>query len=518
MHARIFIATLGIATVLAGSSVTHAAPRVSLLAPIAAPPATVTPVTGLESVPPAEGSYPTLDIAPLVISPSPMASQPQRRTVRGQSQDAPDPDPVVSVGSGGSSTPAFMGDQGELGDPVPPGTLPRSAQIDSPEGSKQVKGIQPVIRTREENEERYNSGIVETRVKDTKWLEKFTSRRKGTLTGDTAKDTNVKQPEPFEALPSATAVSPNPDPHRKWVNWKFFQNWLPEPDPNLQGEHCLDRNTCQSDVGFTRGFISPVTNTFLAEDPRALSEFRPLYLLQTIPGSDPVFQGGNINFFGAQARIAFTEKWSLVLHKLGGLWINPGDNSVLGSTSGFSEVWLGPKWTFLRGLETQTLGAAGIQFQLPTGSTTAYQNTGSLSIVPYGTFSQRFLPTTLGTWNILDTFGYSISIDNERSDYLFNTLHIDLDVGNNDKIFPLMELNWYRYTSNGSSLPFASSEGRDLINFGSRVQGNNYLSFAAGARYKFTERMQMGAALEFPLIAPRDLFDFRFTLDFILRY
>jgi len=44
------------------------------------------------------------------------------------------------------------------------------------------------------------------------------------------------------------------------------------------------------------------------------------------------------------------------------------------------------------------------------------------------------------------------------------------------------------------------------------------LTGAFGARFKISESAQVGAAYEIPFAGPRDLFLYRFTLDFILRY
>ena len=76
------------------------------------------------------------------------------------------------------------------------------------------------------------------------------------------------------------------------------------------------------------GFISPVTNPFLFEDPRSLTEVRPIFMYQQIPGGQPDLSGGNIWFFGTQARVAFTDRLSFVFHKLGGISVNPGSGST----------------------------------------------------------------------------------------------------------------------------------------------------------------------------------------------
>ena len=78
-------------------------------------------------------------------------------------------------------------------------------------------------------------------------------------------------------------------------------------------------------------------------------------------------------------------------------------------------------------------------------------------------------------------------------------------------------MNYYLYTSDGDSTPIGS-EGRDLINFGGTAKGNSLLTLALGVRGKISESAQVGFAYEFPLAGNRDLFQYRFTLDFILRY
>src|SRR5262249_46783738 len=106
--------------------------------------------------------------------------------------------------------------------------------------------------------------------------------------------------------------------------------------------------------------------------------------------------------------------------------------------------------------------------------------------------------------------------------------HLDYDVGNLHKIYPLMELNWFSYTKAGTNVyvigdnvvvPKLGFEGADLINFGARgVAGHNFVSLAFGMRYKFCEAIQLGGAFEFPITGRRDLMDYRLTFDAIFRY
>lgn len=265
-------------------------------------------------------------------------------------------------------------------------------------------------------------------------------------------------------------------------------------------------------------FISPVTNPFLFEDPRSLTEVRPIFMYQQIPGRQPDMHGGNIWFFGTQARLAVTDRLSFVFDKLGGLSVNPGSGSVFPGQTGFSELWLGPKYTFIRNEEAARVMAGGLQFQVPVGNKDVFQDTGSLSLVPYLSYAESFgRDWSFGSINAMATTGWAVSVNRLRSDYYYLSGHVDLDVGNRHKFYPLMEMNWIMYTSNGTSRPIGS-EGRDLINFGGQASGNGMVTWAIGARYKISESAQIGGAFELPVVGPRDIFRYRFTLDFILRY
>jgi hypothetical protein len=298
--------------------------------------------------------------------------------------------------------------------------------------------------------------------------------------------------------------------------WDKCTGWLPHGD---QGS-CNNRCKFQSDHEFDC-FISPVTNPFFFEDPRSLTEVRPIFIYQNIPSHNPVFSGGNAGFFGAQGRVAITDRFSIVLNELGWVYLNPNDTAVAGKDVGFAEVKVGPKYTFIRNPGSGTVLAGGLTFEIPTGDSKVFQNTGSLSLDPYVTIMQQIgrAPSGYGSFNLGGELGYSVSTDDKRTDFLHMSAHLDMNVANANKIYPLMELNWFHYTSGGKSTDLGIAGG-DLINFGSHDVGvKDYVNMAFGARYKFCEAAQIGAAFSWPLsYSKTSIDDFRFTLDFIYRY
>jgi hypothetical protein len=300
---------------------------------------------------------------------------------------------------------------------------------------------------------------------------------------------------------------------------RYGDSWIPFVNNHTQGcDAASGQHWFCSDQAF-RDFASPVTNPFLFEDPRSLTEVRPIFIFQKGSNNNPFFQGGQSYFLGTQARLALTQNLSLTLNKLGGVLINPGSDSNMGTETGFAEIWLGPKLTFWRDDQAGFVAAAGTIFQIPAGSGNTFQDTGTLSIVPYLSAAKNFFGTSsFGGINLMDTVGYAFAINGGRSEYLYNSFHVDYDVGNQHRVFPLMELNWFYYTKSGGDRPIPT-EGLDLANIGGiDVDGKNFLSIAGGLRYRFNEKCWLGGAIEFPLVNDLRTYDYRLTVDFIWRF
>ncbi len=253
---------------------------------------------------------------------------------------------------------------------------------------------------------------------------------------------------------------------------------------------------------------------------RALTEVKPLLIYQRTPAISPYFSGSDIWFAGLQGRVALTDRLSLVMSELGWYDFNVhNSNGTVTSRNGFSELRLGPKYTFIRSEATGTLLAGGLSFDINTQNNfTPMSNSNSdLSLRPYMSFGQNF-KTFVGCFNFLNTTGYSFGTDHQPTDYLYSSFHLDYDVMGWGKLYPLIELNWFYYTQNGDRAPLGY-EGGGLFDFGyGGVAGHNNADLALGARYKFTECIQAGGAIEFPLWGPHYLENFRITLDVIFRY
>jgi hypothetical protein len=300
-----------------------------------------------------------------------------------------------------------------------------------------------------------------------------------------------------------------------WDNTKKFFTDIPgSVNGAFQG-----RNLFQSDHQFDN-FISPVSNPFFFEDPRALTEIRPVFMWQQTPSQNPVFRGGDNFFFGTQARLAITPWLSFVVNRFGGTWMETSDPAI-GGHAGFSELWLGPKVTFIRNDHTGTLMAGGLIFEIPSGPDRVFQGTGSLGLAPYFSFGQEFLRSfPYGSFHFLNTTGYSFRADSDRSEFFYTNFHVDMDIANLHRIYPLIEMNWFAYTRNGHPNHFGF-EGADMFNFGSNNAGHGDFNLSFGARYKFggKDNIQVGTAFGWGLLNPTHHLDgFRWTIDMIFRY
>jgi hypothetical protein len=263
--------------------------------------------------------------------------------------------------------------------------------------------------------------------------------------------------------------------------------------------------------------ISPVTNPFFFEDPRSLTEIKPLFLIQEAPKAHG---GGNDEFYGLQGRLALTERLSLVINKLGIVSLNPDQaNAGYDKKTGFAEVNFGPKFTFWRDENLRNAAAVGLNIEAPIGSKSVFQDTGTLGLDPYVTYGQSFGRSSVGSFDFIGEAGYNFAVDSKRSEFLHTSLHLDYDVLNAHRWYPLLEMNYFYYTKSGKNTTLNGFDGADLVNFGStNVGARNFLTIAPGLRYKFNENIIAGGAVEFPLTGQKELQDFRVTLDVIFRY
>lgn len=271
-----------------------------------------------------------------------------------------------------------------------------------------------------------------------------------------------------------------------------------------------------SDHGFD-DFISPMINFVFFEDPRTLTELRPIYVSHYVPDTigNGIPAGGDVQLYAAQFRIALTDRLSLIAVKDG--FIVDNTDGALGNllSDGWADVTAGLKYNLIRNAETGTLGSVGLTYELPIGSTRALQDIGDGEFHMFATGGQRLLG---GNAHVLSSVGYRLPLDGAvQSQAIHWSNHLDVRV--TEKIYLFTELAWWHWTKDASAGAPLGVSGQDLFNlFANDVVGNDLVTQNVGVKLKPRRSIEAGLAYEFPLTKFKDVIDSRIQAELILRY
>lgn len=277
-----------------------------------------------------------------------------------------------------------------------------------------------------------------------------------------------------------------------------------------------------SDRAFDK-FISPVSNPILFEDPRTLTEFRPIFINHVIPG-DNLLAGGDVQAYQGQIRLALSERFSLIATEAGLLDVNP---HALPHDSGFSDVTAGFKYNIIRDPARQLIVSGGSWYQIPMGDQDVFQARGDGVFHGFLTGGKEFCCH----FHCLYAGGIVVPVDhNENSQYFWFSSHVDAELWEN--VYALLETHWFHYSRGGTVSTLTDGfEGTDVFNFGSTgvtndvEDGQDIVTMAIGSRVKFWGNNEAGIAWEFPLsenlgpLGERNrILNNRLLLDAIFRY
>ncbi|QDT63485.1 hypothetical protein [Calycomorphotria hydatis] len=265
-------------------------------------------------------------------------------------------------------------------------------------------------------------------------------------------------------------------------------------------DHCFD------------DFISPMINFTHFEDPRTLTEIRPIYVHHNVPGS---LGGGNIHLAACQIRVALSKELSIIAVKDGYIWDET--NGTLGGLldDGWADMTAGLKYNLLRDECSGTLVSAGLTYEIPLGSQRALQAQGDGVFHVFGTMGQRFCD---GNAHIISEVGYRFPLDSSaQTTALHWSNHFDVRLM--DKFYLVTEFAWWHWLDDaGNGLPLGVG-GQDLFNLpANNVAGNDLVTQNVGVKVKPNKHMEVGLAYEFPITGFKDVINERIQLDVILRY
>ncbi|TWT95535.1 hypothetical protein [Neorhodopirellula pilleata] len=266
-------------------------------------------------------------------------------------------------------------------------------------------------------------------------------------------------------------------------------------------------------------FISPMIDFVHFEDPRNLTELRPIFVHHRFPnelGPLNVPAGGSLQLFALQFRIALTDRLSLIAVKDGYAIDNSeGDLDTALLNSGWADVTAGLKYNLVRNVKTGTLLSAGFTYEIPLGSKGTLQAVGDGQFHFFATGGQRLLD---GRAHVLSSFGWQLPVDQSvQSTTVHWNNHLDVKV--TDRIYLFTENSWWHWVDDANVGNAFGVSGLDLLNLGdTAVEGNDVVTHNVGAKFKPKRNIEAGMAYEFPLTDFEDIIRDRWTFDFIVRY
>ncbi len=264
-------------------------------------------------------------------------------------------------------------------------------------------------------------------------------------------------------------------------------------------------------------FISPMIDFVHFEDPRTLTEIRPMFVNHRFPGTlgpANIPAGGSAQLFAMQFRIALTDRLSLIAVKDGYIIDNSEGTLDTLLDSGFADVTAGLKYNLIRNVETGTLGSIGFTYEIPMGSEQALQALGDGQFHFFATGGQRLAG---GNAHYLTSFGYQVPVDTSIQTSAIQW-HNHFDVKLTKKTYLLTEMSWWHWVDDASAGQALGVAGLDLLNLNANnVSGNDVVSQNVGLKYKPNRKVEAGVAYEFPLTGFEDIMRDRLQVECIFR-
>jgi hypothetical protein len=299
---------------------------------------------------------------------------------------------------------------------------------------------------------------------------------------------------------------------------------LPPECPTFFPDFSCDRQ------GRYEGFVAPISDAYLFEEPFITTGVSAWYMHQRYPGGS-LLDGGYMNAVALQARVAITDRLAFIATKDGYVWNNPGLD-VVDDDSAFVNIAAGFKYALIDWREQNFIVSPAVRIEAPVGGREVYSGYSDGVLIP--SISSAW---GIGDFHAMASLGGQVPFDTgDQSTQLFYNLHLDYAV--HEYFVPLVEFNGYHWTDSGNGhLPVETDlgtvelktaqallgkrgeEGIDLLNIGSPgVAGDDVVTFAVGARIPITKKLSLGAVYEFPLTDRKYILKERVTANVLLEF
>lgn len=252
--------------------------------------------------------------------------------------------------------------------------------------------------------------------------------------------------------------------------------------------------------------VSPVTNPVNFEDARNQTSIRPIFMYHSLP-KDFVTNGGDIQLWALQARLALTDKLSFIATKDGYIQIN---SDTIPDSEGSANLAAGLKYAVIQDDEKGEIASLSLRYEWATGDPDVFQGNDDGVIQPGISYARNLGPVNMAAYT-----GLRLGVDKHTSDLWDLSLHFDHQI---ESFYPSIDFNLVHVINAGDKIGLPD-EGFDLVNFGaSGAESNTVLTMGVGGRYRVCNMIDVGAAYEFPLTSEEDVFDWRVTADMIVKW
>ncbi len=283
----------------------------------------------------------------------------------------------------------------------------------------------------------------------------------------------------------------------------------------LVGSVCAQDNTQPAgDGGFLTGlrgfetFHEPLGQPIYFESPFNDSGLRFLYLKHDF-SDQSTLQGGDVQIYALQARLAITDRLAFIATKDGYSILDSG----IIDDEGWNDLAAGFKYVLHHDKEKQYVVTPGIRYQAENGHRGILQG-GVDEVSPFVSLAKGY-----GDLHLLANLTLRLPLDGDDGNTVGHwDIHLDYDVNPGQKaVFaPLFELHGVHYLDDGASA--LDVGGLDYTNLGSQPAENFVCWAGIGARVEIDTKYEIGLCYEFALTDPDDdIMDTRITFDFIAR-
>lgn len=266
--------------------------------------------------------------------------------------------------------------------------------------------------------------------------------------------------------------------------------------------------------GFIKGlrgfehFYNPVGNPLYFETPFNNTGVRFLYLHHEFP-DDSQLQGGDLDVYAMQARIALTDRLAFIATKDG---FSDLDAEILPEDQGWNDIAVGLKYLFWIDRENDFVSTLGVRWMLDNGDDGILQS-GNNEFSPFISAAKGF-----DRFHLIGNLTGRIPIDDDDGNHIIQwDLHADYEIWPEvlKGFAPMFEVHGLHYVSDGERFPL-SVGGLDYTNLGSSdVEGSTVVWGEWGARWKFSPNFSVGATYGYPFTnRDADIMGERVTVDF----